>query len=228
MRKGIKILGLSLVAALSMMAVTAAGAQAAGELKVNGAVLGAGLEAEISGTGAEGQLLVPGLGLTILCTSGLILIKVGNLANMAHGTAHVLYHGCHVVGDKFCKIYPTHLDRLMKTNAGLILATGLGLVIVNGGRHFAVASAASFTNILYTEEEGCTLPSETEVGGSAGFRIDTPTTESTSHQVLDINSTEEGEIGVSLLYGEEPSTIDGGNATGSLVGTYAGLNFSLN
>jgi hypothetical protein len=228
MKRHAKIFVVSLFAVLSTMALSAVAAQAAGELRIAGVVIAD--EADLEGTGAQIEFLAPGLGLTTLCTSRLYKGKDGNLNNMSHGVWHALYHGCHVVGNKFCKIYPTHLDRLMKTNAGLILEVGLDLVtILSGGRYYLVISAAAFTTIYYTEEEGCTLPSETEVGGSYALRMDAPNTEATSHQLLDINATEEGELGVSLAYGEEPLTMDGGNASASLVGAkYAGKNYSWN
>jgi hypothetical protein len=226
----VALTSLAFVAVLSMMAVMAVAAQAAGELRVDKTVIAD--EAELEGNGEQSEFLVPGLGLEILC-SGIIpkkvKLKIGNLNGMAHGTAHILYHGCHVVGNKFCKIYSTHTDSLLGGGAGLILLTGLVLLqtLSSPTRYLIVLSASSLATVYYTEGKGCTLPPETEIGGSTAFKIDAPTLEG-SHEILDITSMEEGELGVALLYGEEALELDKGSSLMLLAGKYFGKAFSFN
>lgn len=92
-RHGIKVLGLSLLAALGLMAVSAAGAQASGEFTILGhSFTNHPLGSEsVEGEFAQGELLVPGLNITFNCTGGLIF-GTALLGGVAHVT--VLYNGC--------------------------------------------------------------------------------------------------------------------------------------
>ncbi len=230
-RHGLKVLGLALVAAISVMAVTAVAAQAANQVVIETKVETA--ETELEGTGGKGKLLVPALTLELECTTGKIKGKGKNTAGSDfHGTAHILFHGCLVIGNKFCKVYPTAADRTAKTNAGLLLAEGLALIITSGASRYVKASqigAAPFSTIFLTKAaEGCTLPAENTVTGTAAFKIDTFGTEALEHELLDITPAEETTLGVALKYGENPATLDEGNGSGKLVGAFLGKKFSVN
>jgi hypothetical protein len=216
-----------MIAAISLMVVTATGAQAEAKLRVEGKVLAEGEKVEIAGSGGLWRFLVPGLGLTIHCTSADFKGTTNNTSTDSHGTTHILYHGCTVVGNKFCQIYPTSADRAAKTNAGLLLATGLSLTGGSLGRRILRWAGLPFATIYYTIGGGCALPSQTEVSGSIAFEISSPSTESISHGINDISEADEKTFGVALFYGKEPATFDEGNVSASLLGAFLNKKWSL-
>lgn len=233
MKYVIRALGLSFLAAISVMAVTAVAAHAANQLVIETKVETA--ETALEATGGKGKLLVPSLSLELECTSSEIEGKGKNNSEGRvdyHILIHILYHGCNVVGNKFCKVYPTAADRTAKTNAGLLLAHILILIITSGSNRYAKATqvgAAPFSTIFMTKStEGCTLPAENAVTGSTAFKIDTPETESLDHEFLDITVAEETTLGVELQLGAVPALLDEGNAKGKLVGIFLGKKFSFN
>ena len=145
---GLKILGLSLLAVLGLMAVSAAGAQAEGKFLIEGKdVSTLPLKTElVTGTAAAGKLLVPGLALTIECTLGDI---DGTLEAEGMALVKVLFLGCKVEGNKFCKVYPTEADRNAKTNVEDLTATGLGLLKLMGGKHYLLVEQER-VNLLHS------------------------------------------------------------------------------
>lgn len=198
-RHGIKVLGLLLIAALGLMAFTAAAAQA-GEFKIGEKTVenekkekeqvldktftAAGLSSEsVSGTVGAGKLLVPGLKLTFLCTGGTASGTV-----LLGGTVHatILFSGCSVEGNTFCKTYET--KEKMKTHLladrGFIAASGLGEIVLMSktknekgeevapfSHYILVSSGATPFSTIYLSSttEGCTLPLEEPVTGSTVF-----------------------------------------------------------
>ena len=230
MRQGIKLLGLALLAALSMMAVTAVGAQAEGEFRVEGKALAEGEEAELEGTGGESTLSVPGLGLKFNCTITLLFARVRNINlgifRHAHAEHHVLRHSCVVVGNKLCTIYPTEEDRAKGTNAGLLLSKTLYLERLFLFWHYWVYAA---TERFFFGGKLCALPAEAKITGETAVKFGNATTEATEHTMEDITATEEKEIGLKgLFFNEEPAELSGDNTTVKLVGKFAGKKFSLN
>jgi hypothetical protein len=233
-RRSIRILGLSLLTALGLVAVTAGAAQAANghftlespaktftELEI--------AEKNVLGTNGEGKLLVPGLGLTFKCTGG-SFSGTALQSGIAHGT--VLFSGCTVEGSPNCKLYPTALDHEMLTNEKHLAAAALGLVLLHGGEHFIVfQSGATPFSTIYTHGATCLLPLEDTVSGSVAFRIPNALTPSVSQSLqntgvsgslhaiqLLLNSTLLG-LGYSHLglnYGSEPAHIDGGAVSAHL------------
>ncbi len=239
-RRGAKILGLALLAALCAMALTAVAAQAAGELKVEGKTLAESEEATLEGTGGKGKLLEPSLGVEIECTSAAAKVKGKNVKSMGHfhGTVHVLFAGCKVVGNSFCKIYPTEADRTAKTNVELILASALVLVktvALEGGVSDYLVLAEQLlgtprpplTTLYLTKAGGCTLGANKTLTGTAAFKVLSANTEAKEHTLGDITEKEEKELGVSLSFGAEPVTLDEGNTTGHLAEPFLNKAFSL-
>src|ERR1044072_9174665 len=102
MRQSIKVLGLTLLVVFSVMAVTAVGAQAEGEFRVEGKALAEGDIAELEGVGGKSQFTVPGIKLTIECASVLLEAKTKNVkigaVKHAHAEHHVLRHTCFPIG----------------------------------------------------------------------------------------------------------------------------------
>ncbi len=229
-RHGIKVLGLSLLAALGLMAF-AASAQASGEFLVEvGGVKKTftehGISSEsVTGTIAEGELLVPGL-LTINCTGGTF---TGTL--LLGGTVHanLLYSGCSVLGNAFCKPFETHAKMLtnLAADRGFISASGLGLLELMGSKHYLLVEsteAAAFSTIYLTPAAaGCALPLESKVFGSTVLELPTALTMLLTQTVKTIPQAELESLWPSdiLKYGNQNAWLDGGTASVVLAGALA-------
>jgi hypothetical protein len=219
MRRSMKILGLSLVAALSLMALTAAGAQA-GEFKVGGKTFtAAGVTSEtVGGTLPLGILLVSN-GLEIHCNKGDVkhaLAKQGGTAS-----AELLFLECKVLNNKFCTIYPTEEDLEEETNSGRIIAAGSGELILHSGAHYLKAASASFSTV-YMGGPACTLPAKNVVSGSTALSLPSALSELVEQPVSTINAATEALLKVQLFYGKETATLDGAAGAAKLTGENAG------
>jgi hypothetical protein len=181
---------------------------------------------------------VPGLGITFECQKGSAAASGGNLT-VAHGLILATFEECVVVGNKFCKVYPTAADRTAKTNVGKIPAHALFLWLtrltgpVDHWQLKPILPNGLFTQIFLTKGEGCTLPPENTVTGETAGKIPSPTTEATEHEIQDITPAEEATLAAAgmklgLLYGAEPSELEGTNIKGHLTGANAGKPFSVN
>jgi hypothetical protein len=236
-RNGLKVLGLALSAAISMMAVTAAAAQA-GEFR-----LGAKTFAEekiasesVTGTVGAGTLLVPGLKLNILCASGDII----SATIFAGGTslASILLLGCKVEGNNFCKIYPTEADRNAKTNAGDLIALGKGSLVLmrlketDPFSHYLLIEedARPFTGVWFSKAaEGCVLNSDESVLGFMVAKLPDALTSQKTHEVVPLTQFETEELFPTdvLSYGGQRIWIDGAKTTMELSGAaHKGANWS--
>jgi hypothetical protein len=230
MRQSIKLLGLTLFALLSVMAVTAVGAQAAGEFRVEGKPLAEGEEAELQGVGGKSQLSVPGLKLTIECASVLLEAKVKNVkigaVKHAHAEHHVLRHTCFPIGWETCTIYPTEVDLVKGTNAGLLLSATLRLTRSTGV--FTYLTFKAFESFFFGGAL-CPLPEEVEITGETAVRFGNATTEAVEHTMEDITAKEEKELELTgLFFNGEPAEMSGDNTSVKLAGKFAGKKFSLN
>jgi hypothetical protein len=236
MKHGIKILGLSLLAVVSMMAVTAAAAQA-GEFRVGGpegttdtgktfTVHGIASES-VEGTIGHGILLVPVIGLEILCTGGTFSATV-LLGGVVHATA--LYNGCIVVGNKNCVVYENKSDDEALVNGGHVVASGLGELILhknvttNENETYLKVAGAPFSTIYLGNVPGkklCTLTLANEVSGSTAFLLPNALKEllnqlihpltTADEELLNLNAKKEGlNLGLQLFYGKELALLDGG------------------
>jgi hypothetical protein len=242
MRHGIKILGLALVAALSLMAVTAVAAQAETEnnvFLVGGSQLAEGTMESVAGTGAVGKLKTPN-GMEVECEGSAaetVALPEGTFIEnikdeggklRGHGKIKVLYHGCKVVGDKFCTIYPTQKDLEKETNKGHITATALFLLLLRSKIHFlwllglpikngkGEVVEEEFTSVFYGGVL-CTLPSPTKITGHTAAALPTALTQSVNQTIEAVTPAEEKAIveadklmTVTLIYGKETATLSGG------------------
>ncbi len=259
MRHAMKVMGLTLLVAIGMMAMTAVIAHAEemkeGSLRVEGKTLTFGEEAEAAATkSTPGKLVVPKLKIKIKCEETLVSGNIGNyilnakkekeLGLHLHAKLLLLFHKCTVEeGGANCTIYPTVADLIAGTNAGLIHASLLALWLVrlpNGLDHIRVEGNNGLGNgispntiaVWYYGGPKCTLAEETEVKGVGALMVPNATTEAKEHTIEDISLAEEealkkaGMTDIGLKYGNEPAELEGGSATGGLIGALAGLNFS--
>ena len=243
MKHGIKILGLTLLAAIGTMAVTATAANAEGSIFVNGAEAGT-TETSVEGevTSASFKFVVPGLSTTIQCKKGTGNFAGGNLGltkGHLHGLLLVLAEECTAVGSALCKIYPTEADRTNKTNAGKIHSHVLILFLkFAGATVFTFAQAilpgepATISNFYFTKGEGCLLTPNNPITGTAGAKTPEGTTELTEHEVNDLSIADEEALAkegmtIGTLDGKEPVEVVEGTAKGHLTGANAGKKFSI-
>lgn len=238
MRNGMKVLGLALLASISMMAVTAAAAHAEGEIRVEGKVLGSGEnEFEYTGEGGASKFKVPGLGLTIACTSSKWNSHGGNLPHL-HGLVLRLRHGCNIEGVKTCTIYPTEEDLLNKTNGGLIHLHALELWLRrrNGRSYYRISDilGQGIHARIYYGGALCSLPKETDITGVGVIAVPEDTVEAVQHEYVDVSPAEESELisegmtDIGLKYGKESLEVEDGSVKGGLVGKFEGKKFSDN
>jgi len=193
----LRTLGLSLIAALGLMGLTAGGAQAealkgvAGKIKVLGvdAAAGTTITGEQEG---QGTLLIPGLNAEIVCQK--VDVLVGKILSGANGEAlaELLYLECVLWGTKknavtgeqelTTKLPCEILEHKSPFAAGSIVAAVKLLVVLH-----EVSAGVSDTYILATadneKEEGtiasvlvttpseCPLPKLTEIRGSFVFKV---------------------------------------------------------
>ncbi len=238
-RHGIKVLGLSLLAALGLMAF-AASAQATGEFLIEeGGVKKTFTEHKIaeesvSGTVGEGLLLVPGLPLTIKCTGGTFSGTV-----LLGGTAHasILFSGCEQPGVGACKTFETKakMETNLTADKGFISASGLGELLLMGtapnNKHYLLVESANFTTIYWTKL--CASALETVVGGSTVFELPIALTPSVTQQIKIIPQAEleslfkanaKVEPKDTLFYGTQVAWLDEitGPATAAFIGALKG------
>jgi len=140
-KHGLKVLGLSFLTALSLMALSAGGAQAANFFLILNAAetILSNLHATASGEiDLLGVLLIPELNFEVSCHK--FTVKEGLI--LTDGVAHVqlLFETCLIdeIKNKVtglltelpkCKVYETAMDEELNLNAGNILAAALILVI---------------------------------------------------------------------------------------------------
>ncbi len=198
-RKGIKILGVTLLAALGLMAISVSAAQASGEFLVNGAKFTA-LES-FAGTGAKGELLTEG-GLKLNCTASTVTGMINHNDQVGKVDATVLFSGCSVLENKFCTVYPDAEE----SKAGHITAKVLGELGLHAEQHFVSLQALSgaFTTIFFVGA-ACTLPEEVEVTGKTALLLPTALVDSVNQKLTTVSLAEEKLLlgANSLFYGNE-------------------------
>jgi len=218
-RHGIKILGLSLLAALGLMAI-ASSAQASNFLILE---TEGGVTKEVGtasgSTAVAGKLLLEN-GLTIVCNAAEANATL-EAAGMAKATVN--FSTCSVEGNKFCKVYPTKADMTAKTNAGKLVGTGLGTLILHETSHFldveGLGVNKTFSTIFTnTAAEGCTLPLENEVTGLDVLALPNALTHSVNQVIRGLTPAEEtllATLGIkrALKYGNEGAKLDPAEVT---------------
>ena len=234
----LKALGLSLLTALSLMAITAAGASATtGKLLILNAAKTTASELNAVLTGAMdllNVLHVPAINLEIHCTA--FTVSNGTyLASDDVGHLNALFSGClvyqlspltHLAG---CEIYPTAADRVAGTNKGHATVAALVLVLFHtgaGGEKIVIrakpsSAEGSFVHLFY---KNCPTGSTALIrGGLTLAAHDNPEAHLVKHLF-------EGATGSFILdqlqYGLNPMTILG-SIWVELTGEHAGREWGL-
>jgi hypothetical protein len=182
-KHGLKVLGLSIMAALSLMAFGASAAQAtdSGVFLENEKAI-TSLKTATGEVDVLGKLEVTALNVEIDCTG--FTVKQGDLlgsgAGEEPGVGHVelLFTGCisyalsPLAEQKNCKLYESTLDREKKVNVGNILARGLALVFLHtdGVAYVRVHGVGGlFTQIF---SENCIgVPNGLKIGGLEVLKV---------------------------------------------------------
>jgi hypothetical protein len=207
MRKyGLKVLGLTLLAAISMMALSAAAAQAGSEVFVEGKVLTG--EKPIKGTLGAGELLTAG-GLKISCTGGTIAGGIKNLEKMGSGSGTATFSGCKVKSaESVCEVY----DALNMFNAGVILATFNFLLSIHNGIHYILLTGLGVNQVFaaFAIEDPllidrCPVAGDYEVTGTSALQLTAPLTESKPQAATTVSPATLTLLGKQLFLGKEKS-----------------------
>jgi hypothetical protein len=220
-QQAVKLLGISLLAALGLV-VTIAPAAQAGNFRIEGGQLGEGKSAEMQGSIGASQFAVWGIGLQIKCESGHL---EGKIISGGKLSAKIVLLACTVVGSKFCKLYPTAADMEAETNAGQITSASAGEMHLHSGAYYAKFASENF-NTVYIGGAACTLPEEMVASGSVAMAIPEATTEMVTRSYADISSETEALLGVNIACAGESASILGSSGTLSLVGAHAGKKWS--
>jgi hypothetical protein len=224
MRKHItKILGLSLMAALGLMAFTAVGAQAEVSAKV--LVLHAELEASVTATGLLGRLLVPALKLEIHCEKS--TVPSGTV--LKDGIIHIV-----VLFELCLKIFKYNtttgaleeeLSACLISNGGEkhhITATFLLRALLHKGVVYGIAEGTGeeklFTEVKFKE---CAVTgAAVKIKGTYGLEV----TQGEQVELLLTpgSSALQTLLGTALKFGANPAFIDEGVAHATLTGAHLG------
>jgi hypothetical protein len=169
---GLKVLGLALLSALSMMAFAVAGAQAQlpgesklGKFSVNGV---APTEDPLKGEQlGSGYLLVQARDLKIECAEGTVDSAVAN--NETDAKATVTFKKC-VANNHKGEPLKDCLFKELET----VKASALALPVLHGGERFVLfepLSGTQFANVSFKPETVCTLPLNNPVTGSVVAKV---------------------------------------------------------
>lgn len=221
-KHGIKVFGLSLLAALGLMALTATGAQA-GEYTVEGKTFTSkaiASETVSGGTSETSKILVPGLSLTIECKKGKVSGSI-LLGGVTHLTT--LLEECSVEGNKLCKTYETKAKMETGSEPGFLTGSGLGETVLMGGVHWWVI-LIKMTIYFEKSTKGCTLPLEEVLEGCWTLKIPTFLIPSIIQKFLKLFQFELETLFPSnvLKYGNQTAWLDGGELSLSLSGANTG------
>jgi hypothetical protein len=213
LKQSARLLGLSLVASLSMLALTASGAQAKdGSVFFSGdphVTLGAAVE--IDGEALEaGELLVENLGLEINCVKADAKGKI-----LAEGKAEalVLFLECKVLGaESDCTVLPAPSS----SSSHQIHATGNGLLRKKSGKHYLLAEGLGAGKLfarVVIEGEFCPLDgTDEQVNGATVFELPDALNLSAHHILKPLLHSEILALGFSdtLLFGLNPAELHKG------------------
>jgi hypothetical protein len=195
-RQLLKMLGLSMLATVAVMAVGASAAQAKWLIKVGGvSVSSANFVADVV---LSSELLVAGLGFQIRCDGGKAAAKVtivGGGTGLT-GSGQVEFTGCVIEeSEEVCTINSPGRP------AGAIVAAGSGSGQMEGKKIFTELSSANFTEIQISGEECALAELDAVVSGSGTGTLVEPETEKTTHLIEVDEKT--------LFYGKEPVSMHG-------------------
>jgi hypothetical protein len=158
----IKLVGLTVLAAISVMAVSATAAQAKYTLLLNGKHVA---ELHLLLKNLPGELKAEN-GLKIKCSAGegLAIAKLVEEGKKVTGSAEGTFKGCVWVGsESTCTINDG--------GAGQIKAKGTGEVVMTGEQFRVTATSTEFATV-FTEGIFCTIPEEEVVSGTADVIIE--------------------------------------------------------
>jgi hypothetical protein len=194
----LKILGLSALALVGIMAVSASAAQATWVLDGGVTLPDGKLLLSLEGGVLLGELLVPGLGIEIHCTGGTAHVHLLTHTDMKtlNASGHAVFSGCKVLNfSAVCKV------KSSTTAAGEILAEGSGTVSMNGSETYALLSSTTFTTIEFEGAECPFIETDGRVNGNVKLTFHNPQTSEATHLAL---LNDDG-----LFLGDEPATIHG-------------------
>jgi hypothetical protein len=169
-KQGLKALGLSFVAALGLMAFTAAGAQASGSFLIAG--LGAFTNVPITGVAENtltSRLLILKLNLEIFCHAG--KVTNGSISSNGHGSATIVFEGCLAQGVSGTTGLLTGSACTMERN---IEAKVLALVVLHNTKPYILFSPAEGEAFALVLEHTCPLPEHALIKGSVVASIANP------------------------------------------------------
>ena len=246
----LRVLGLSLMAALGLMAVAASGAQAANLTPAEWKhgkilILGKVLHASVTGNAETPlSLLVPSLGIEITCnnldvTSGLVNFTAAE----GHGEATLLFLECKVFPIE--KVLPFKLTSseplpclpLDSVNGedGSIHIKALVLVVLHEGKDYLVFEdpglVPPISKIVFSPGTGCPIPLKPEVKGQIPFLVETGDLHNAGVEVTKILIKGDGHslpplLGTKLLYGANEAFADG-SANLELSGEHKGCKWGV-
>jgi hypothetical protein len=242
----LRTLGLSLIAALGLVAFSAANALAApepGQVLVEGSTTLANERTVGAKQEGEGTLLVPGLNIEIVCQK----LAAGTNTKVISGSAgtalaEILYQECVVWSTegspqklieilKSCQILASGVTKTV----GDITATGVGKVLLKekgSTETYLLAEGETvggvvqpFATVEFTKGIGCPLATPVKITGTAAFKVGAGNL-NTSPEVVEPLVESSGAIqkalGGVLKYGINEAFIDG-SALLKLTGSHEGL-----
>lgn len=195
----LKVLVMSMLAAIGVMAVSASAAQAKWLILVNGKSLNA---TTLTGSINLGVMLVPGQ-LQIHCNSGTATaeVKLASEEKVLQGTGSALFSGC-LVKDSTGKENTNCTVNSPGEPAGSIKATGSGVGSMSGSKTFATLESENFTEVLISGGL-CPLDEfDATVNGSATLTLDNAESKEITHTVK-LDDQE-------LFYGENEALLHSG------------------
>ena len=174
-RRGTRILVLSLLATLGLMATGVVGAQAAEFLIEENGVKKTFAEHNLpsetfAGSIGENELLVEG-GTKVFCNNG---EPNGTLFQGGKVHAKILFGGCSVLEEKRCIVYETELSDKMKDFAGYYkIESTEGSVYLHNSTHYIWMEGEPLGVIWFGDNgmEECPLPLSETVSGSLSLKV---------------------------------------------------------
>ncbi len=221
-----RVLGVSLMAALGLMALTAVGAQAA-EFKI----LGTGVATEETVNGkAEGVglLKVPALSIEIVCQK-FSIPNTPITRILSSGVVHVtvLFEECVVWSIKPGTLELIEILPCLVLPSHHITATALGQVVLHNAETetYIKFTGEPFANVEFEAGKGCPIPLKPVIKGSAAFKVVTGNLAKGGAEVKEplLQSSEaiQALLGAKLLYGTNEAFVSG-SGTAALSGAKIG------
>jgi hypothetical protein len=190
--------GLSLVAALCVMALGAPGAQAAGEFLIEeGGVKKTFVEHNVTSSEFLGNISKT---VEFLSTLFTVACETGGIAGTASagGTVQVtiLYEGCEIPSKKECLIYETQKTHESGSFDGYFQITGTGELILHSSNHYVTLKGNPLGtiwigNTKHETPNTCKLPLSVTVSGTTALKLPNALTPAVSQVVKTLSAAEE-------------------------------------